>query len=205
MKKIYNNNGEVIEENYGNLSGSNRGYLYGDGVFESIKIIDGKPINFANHFSRLIAGSEVLRIRIPSFYTATFFEDKINELIKLSKIKKGGKIRLSIDRTSGGTYKPVSNEATFFIEVMQDERNSYELNHKGLEVDLYSSMRKQVNKLANYKTKNGLIYVMASIEAQEKGFDDLLITNEKGNILESSSSNLFVVSNGVLYTPSLVR
>ena len=64
-------------------------------------------------------------------------------------------------------------------------------------------MKKQKNFLSNYKTKNGLMYVMAAIAAREKNLDDLLLSNEKGGILESSNSNLFVVSNGVLYTPSL--
>jgi branched-chain amino acid aminotransferase len=64
-------------------------------------------------------------------------------------------------------------------------------------------MKKQKNFLSNYKTKNGLLYVMSAIAAREKNLDDLLLSNEKGGILESSNSNLFVVSNGVLYTPSL--
>ena len=203
MKTYYNNNGEIIESTELCLSISNRGYLYGDGLFESIKVIDGKIMNFSNHFSRLISGAEVLRIRIPVYYTQEFFEEKIDELLSLSKMKKGGRVRLSIDRVSGGTYKPTSNEATYFIETIEDSVNKFELNTKGIEVDIFSSMRKQINKFSNYKTKNGLIFVMGAIEAQEKGFDDLLITNEKGAILEGTSSNLFVVSNGVLYTPSL--
>jgi branched-chain amino acid aminotransferase len=172
-------------------------------LFETIKVIDGKIINFSNHYSRLVSGAKILHIRIPVFYTQEFFEEKINELLSLSKMKKGGKVRLSVDRVCGGTYKPTSNEATYFIEIIEDAENQFELNSKGIEIDLFTSMRKQINKLSNYKTKNGLIFVMGAIEAQEKGFDDLLITNEKGAILEATSSNLFVVSNGVLYTPSL--
>jgi branched-chain amino acid aminotransferase len=203
MNTYYNNNGEIIESTELCLSVSNRGYLYGDGLFESIKVIDGKIMNFSNHFSRLISGAEILHIRVPVYYTQEFFEEKIDELLTLSKMKKGGRVRLSIDRVSGGTYKPTSNEATYFIETIEDSANKFELNTKGIEVDIFSSMRKQINKFSNYKTKNGLIFVMGAIEAQEKGFDDLLITNEKGAILEGTSSNLFVVSNGVLYTPSL--
>jgi branched-chain amino acid aminotransferase len=72
-----------------------------------------------------------------------------------------------------------------------------------LEVDLYTAIRKENNILANFKTKNGLVYVMGAIEAKEKGLDDMLITNAKGGVLEATSSNLFVISNGVLYTPGL--
>jgi branched-subunit amino acid aminotransferase/4-amino-4-deoxychorismate lyase len=77
------------------------------------------------------------------------------------------------------------------------------LNAKGLEVDLYQDIKKVKTPLSNYKTKNGLLYVLAAISGKEKGLDDMLIMNDKGQILESSHSNLFVVSNGVLYTPSL--
>ena len=58
-------------------------------------------------------------------------------------------------------------------------------------------------RVSNFKIKNGIIYVLASIAAKEKNLDDLLITNSSGGILEGTSSNLFVVSNGVLYTPGL--
>lgn len=79
----------------------------------------------------------------------------------------------------------------------------FELNAKGLEVDLYMDMKKPKIKLSNYKTKNGLISIIASITAKEKGLDDYLIANSNEGIIEGTSTNLFVVSNGVLYTPGL--
>jgi branched-chain amino acid aminotransferase len=83
------------------------------------------------------------------------------------------------------------------------ESNNFELNAKGLEVDLYTDIKKQKNFLSNFKTKSGLVYVMAAINATDRKLDDVLIGNDRGGILESSSCNLFVVSNGVLYTPGL--
>ena len=120
-----------------------------------------------------------------------------------SGITEGGRCRISLDRISGGAYSPTYNEAVYFIEVYPLENNSFDLNTKGWEIDLYMDMKKVKNLLSNFKTKNGLLYVMASINATERQLDEVLIVNEKGAILESSSSNLFVVSNGVLYTPSL--
>ena len=91
----------------------------------------------------------------------------------------------------------------YFIEVYPYDSNFFELNSKGYEIDIYTEIKKQKNFLSNYKTKNGLLYVMTAIAAKEKHLEDLLIVNEKDAILESSNSNLFLVSNGVLYTPSL--
>jgi len=204
MALLYlNNNGEVLKNQGATLAAANRGHLYGDGLFESIRVVDGKPINVEAHILRMLEGAIALKMRTPSFYLTSFFEEKINELLKVSMIEGGGRVRISLDRLSGGTYKPESNEVSYFIEVYPLEDNEYKLNTRGWEIDLYTSIRKQKNKLSNYKTKNGLLYVMSSIEAQEKGLDDLLITDQKGSILEGSSSNLFVVSNGVLYTPGL--
>lgn len=198
-----NYNGEILENNGPVMRSGNRGYLYGDGLFESIRIINGKPINLKNHVSRLLEGAKHLKMRVPSFYSTEFFEKHILELVQKSDIKYGGRCRLSLDRISGGTYAPESNEVEYFIEVYALENNFYTLNPKGLEIDLYMDLKKPKNFLSGYKTKNGLIYVLASIAAKEKGVDDFLLHNENGGIIEATSSNVFVVSNGVLYTPGL--
>lgn len=204
MNVLYvNNNGAVLPNQGATIAAGNRSYLYGDGLFESIRILNGHPINIENHFNRLMTAAKALKMRVPAFYTHVFFEDKIKEIIELSGIKEGGKCRISLDRALGGTYLPETNEISYFIEVYPYDSNYFELNSKGYEIDVYQDLKKQKNFLANYKTKNGLLYVMTAITAKEKNLDDLLIVNEKDTIIESSNSNLFVVSNGVLYTPGL--
>lgn len=204
MSVIYvNNNGEVLPNEGATIAAGNRSYLYGDGLFESIRIVNGKAINIENHFKRVVEGAKALKMRLPSFYSVEFFSAKIKELLDKSFIQEGGKCKISIDRAAGGTYFPDTNEVTYFIEVYPYQSNLFELNSKGLEIDIYTDLKKQKNFLSNYKTKNGLLYVMAAISAKEKNLDDLLITNDKGGILESTNSNIFIVSNGVLYTPGL--
>jgi branched-chain amino acid aminotransferase len=198
-----NNNGKLLKNEGATIETGNRGHLYGDGLFESVRMVNGKPISLEAHILRMIEGAAALKMRIPAYFSTAFFETKIKELAEASAIRNGGRVRISLDRVSGGTYKPISNEVCYFIEIYPLEENKYLLNEKGYEIDLFTSMRKHKNKLSNFKTKNGLIYVMCAIEAMEKGLDDLLITDQKGSILEGSSSNLFIVSNGVLYTPSL--
>jgi branched-subunit amino acid aminotransferase/4-amino-4-deoxychorismate lyase len=204
MALLYvNNNGQVLENSGYTLEAGNRGHLYGDGLFESIRVMNGTPLNLEAHYMRLIDGAVALKMRIPAFLTLDYFTDKITELIQKSEIKAGARVRFSLDRISGGTYTPISNECTYFIEVYPINENNYELNAKGWEVDLYMEMKKHKTKLSNFKTKNGLCYVMASIAAQEKNLDEYLLCNPQGNVLEGTSSNIFVVSNGVLYTPGL--
>lgn len=203
MTTYVNNNGEVLSNESYVLRAGNRAHLYGDGLFESVRIINGKPINLSNHLSRIMEGAKNLKMRVPSFYDEAFFEDKINELINRSGITHGGKCRISLDRATGGTYLPESNEVEYLIEVMPLDNYGFILNKKGKEVDVYTEYKKQKNSLGRIKTKNGLIYVLAAISAKEKGLDDYLITNITNGIIEATSSNLFVVSNGVLYTPGL--
>ena len=198
-----NNNGEVISRDSYSIKAGNRGHLYGDGVFESIRIFDGKPINLENHIKRMLEGAAKIKMRPPSYFDVAFFHDKITDLVNKSEIHYGGKCRISLDRAIGGTYLPESNEVEFFIEVYTTDLNLFELNPKGLEIDIYVDHKKAKSSLSNFKTKNCLLYVLAAIMAKEKGLDDYLITNTAGGILESTASNLFVVSNGVLYTPGL--
>jgi branched-chain amino acid aminotransferase len=198
-----NNNGVLLPNDAPTIHAGNRGHLYGDGVFESIRILSGKPINIVNHIDRLLKGANVLKMETPANYDVNFFQEKIVELIEKSGIKQGGRCRLSIDRATGGAYLPDSNDCTFYIEVYPYLMNYFELNAKGLELDIYRDIKLHKNFLSNYKTKTGLPYVMASIAAKEQGLDDLFLTNEKGNVIESGSCNVFIVSNGVLYTSGL--
>jgi len=198
-----NNNGVLLPNDAPTIHAGNRGHLYGDGVFESIRILSGKPINIVNHIDRLLKGANVLKMETPANYDVNFFQEKIVELIEKSGIKQGGRCRLSIDRATGGAYLPDSNDCTFYIEVYPYLMNYFELNAKGLELDIYKDIKLHKNFLSNYKTKTGLPYVMACIAAKEQGLDDLFLTNEKGNVIESGSCNVFIVSNGVLYTSGL--
>lgn len=198
-----NNNGKVLPRESLSVSAGSRAFLYGDGVFESIRIYAGRPINLKTHFQRLFKGAEIMHIVVSEHLTANFLEEKINELVALSQIKAGARCRISLDRADGGTYKPETNDAVFFIEVLPMDENDFFLNYKGLEIDIYKEIKLSKSFLSPFKTKNGLVKVMAAVHAAEQGLDDFILTNEKGNIIETSNSNIFIVSNGVLYTPGL--
>lgn len=203
MRLYVNNNDEILPNDVPTIHTGNRGYLYGDGVFESVRILGGQPLNLENHIKRMLEGARRIKMRPPSYFDISFFEERILTLLQKCGITEGGRCRIHLDRVAGGAYFPDSNEATFFIEVYPLNYDGFQLNQKGLEVDIYTEYKKPKCPLSNFKTKNGLLYVLASIAAKEKGLDDYLITNDTGSIIEASASNLFVVSNGVLYTPGL--
>lgn len=203
MNQYVNNNGVLIPSTSYSIMSGNRSYLYGDGLFESVRVMNGKAINTENHFKRLQAGMKALKMNPPAHLNFEHFQSEIQTLVEENKIKQGGRVRFSIDRKAGGTYLPASDHVDYFIEAMPIDYNEYQVNERGYHIDLYDEIKKDINPLSTYKTKNGLIYIMAKMKAKERGLDDMLIQNYKMGIIEGGSSNLFVVSNGVLYTPGL--
>lgn len=203
MSRFVNNNGVLLSSESYSIMAGNRGHLYGDGLFESIRVFKGHPINLQNHLNRLIEGMKVLEMICPPNFDLHFFEREIQTLLTKNELSGSARLRISVDRMAGGTYLPQSNQIVYFIEVEELLAPTFELNEKGLEIDLYKDLKKQVNFLSPFKTKNALLYVMAKLKAKSIGKDDLLLLNDKLGIIESSSSNLFIVSNGVLYTPGL--
>lgn len=203
MSRFANYNGEIVSAGEGFLPPDNRAFRYGDGLFESIRISDGYPLFVETHFARLREGMEALGITVPPEYNARFFYEQIRELAKKNEITGGGRVRLTIYRSAGGLYQPSDNSPGYVIEMSALVNNHFELNDDGLSVDLYPDIKKPVNKLSIYKTCNSLLYILGSSWAVKNKLDDALIVNDKGNIIEATSTNLFIVCNGVLYTPAL--
>ncbi len=201
---IYSNhNGILYPQEQGFLKGNNRAFMYGDGIFESIRVKNGKAMFLTAHISRMREAAGALKMDIPHEHTNDYFTKQVNDLIAKNNITSGAKCRLTMYRNTSGNYTPDKNTTGFVIETYVYAHNDYTLNEEGFTVELYPEMKKPVNKLSVYKTCNSLLYIMAGIYARQNKFDDTLIINDKGNIIESSNSNLFIICNGVLYTPAL--
>lgn len=179
-----------------------RAHRFADGFFESIRIINGKAQFLENHFARVDATIKALKIQ-PSDFSFDLLSQHINGLLQRNEIFEGGRMRITFFRKAKGFYLPKGNDLDYFIEVEALPNNLFELNETGKIIDIYTEVKKDPNKYAGFKTLNAQLYVMASIFAEEKNWDDALIQNTKQAIIESTNSNLFLVSNGVLYTPSL--
>jgi len=110
---------------------------------------------------------------------------------------------LSAYRSGDGAYLPNSNVISYLIEASPIVDNLYITNDIGYTVEIYNEIVKNFNKFSLYKTANSLVYVMASLFAKENNLDDVFILNDNGNVIETTNSNIFISSNGVLYTPPL--
>ena len=198
-----NFNGQIIDGDTIGFNQLKRGFNFGDGLFETIRVFNGKIICLDAHFNRISSGLDVLKIKQNYSFNQNSLERYINELLLYKNIKYGGKVKVYIFRAGLGTYKPETNQMSFVVEAMDLEQNKYVLNKKGFLVDIYHEYSKTVNQLSFFKTSNSLLYVLAAVTASENNLDDLFIVNQKSEIIESSNSNVFFLKEDVLLTPPL--
>lgn len=185
------------------LTAHNRGFRYGDGLFESMRMINGKLKFAEQHADRLKAGMKALKMEGGNLLDEYFLKQKTAEMCKKNKLKDNVRFRLSVYREGDGLYTPASNKSGYVLEATALSESNYQLNKKGLIVDVYDEITKSVDKLANYKTCNSLVYVMAGLYKKQYSLDEVFILNHKGFLCESISSNLFVVYDKQIYTPAL--
>ncbi len=157
-----------------------------------------------DHITRLKLGMTVLRMNLPAEFNTENIRELIMQLLKHNTHAPNARIRLTVFRNEGGYYSPETNDISFLIESEEIE-GPYQLNQKGFWVDVYSDLKKPLNKLANLKTANALFYVMAGLAKQSMKLDECFLINDTGAICESISSNVFIVKNGTIYTPPLTE
>ncbi len=196
-------NDEFVPADQPILTAHNRGFRYGDGLFESMRMSNGKLKFAEQHADRLKAGMKALKIEGGNLLDEYFLRQKTTELCKKNKFRDNVRFRLSVYRAGEGLYTPANNKSGYVLEASALTENNYELNKKGLIVDVYDELTKQVDKLANYKTSNSLLYVMAGLYKKQHRLDEAFILNQNGFLCESISSNVFVVYNQQIYTPAL--
>ena len=200
-----NFNGSILPSDQLILEANNRGFRYGDGLFESMRFLNGK-LKFAEmHVDRIQKGMKLLKFDNCSTIDNWFIREKTEELIRRNKAGADARIRLTVFRDSGGLYSPDSNKFAYLLELQKLDDSQYVLNKKGLIIDVYDEVPKPVNILSNSKTCNAMIYVLAGIYKNQHALDEVLILNQHGFLCESISSNVFVVYDRKLYTPALIE
>jgi branched-chain amino acid aminotransferase len=195
--------GQFLSDTDTRITKDNRAFRFADGFFESMRIVNGKALFLENHFARIKDTAAALKIKPAEDFSLELLRSQVQELLTRNGIDQGGRMRITFYRKSTGFYLPKQDELTYFIEAEALPDNEFVMNPTGRMVDIFMDFKKEINKLSVFKTLNCQLYVQAAIHARDKGLDEALIQNNKLSIIESNSSNLFIVSNGVLYTPTL--
>tara|TARA_B100000925_G_scaffold267477_1_gene227974 strand:+ start:297 stop:1130 length:834 start_codon:yes stop_codon:yes gene_type:complete len=201
---MINFNGNIIEENEFFIDHNNRYLTYGDGFFETIKIINGKPKFWNDHYFRIVGSLCMLRIPIPSFFNSNFLLKNINDLLNSNNLLNSScRLKIIFFRNSKGFYLPKTNIFSFLISTDPLDNSEYNINTKDLSVDLFSQYKLGTSELNNLKSTNRLINVLASMYYNENNLDDSILINEKNYIVEFTSGNLFIILDGKIITPPL--
>lgn len=199
---MINFNGTLTEQDQ--ISINNRGYRYGDALFETIKVIGTKILFWEDHYFRLMASMRILRMEIPMSFTMEFLEKQILNTIQASAIDKDTfKVRLLVHREAGGLYKPETNNIEFIITVETIENDYYLFNEDPYIVDLFKDFYLSADLLSTLKTNNKILNVVGSIYADENDLDNCLILNNNKHVVEALNGNVFLLKGTVLKTPPL--
>ena len=182
---------------------NNRGFLYGDSVFETIKIVDNKIIFWEEHYLRLMSSMRILRIEIPNNYTPEFFEKEIIKTNLKTDSSFSGRVRLTIYRGGSGLYLPNNNFPIFVINSNKTNEKLFKIDRDVYKVDLFKDYQIQSNLISNLKTNNRVINVIGSIYAQENELDNCVLLNDNKLVTEFLNGNIFIVNDNVIKTPTI--
>ncbi|GAB3718543.1 aminotransferase class IV [Flavobacterium koreense] len=199
---MINYNGE-IQSSDTTLSNANRGFLYGDGVFETLKIVNNKILFFEDHYFRLMASMRIVRMQIPNNFTLEYLEEQVLNLAKANNCENSARVRLTVFRNDGGFYLPQTRTVSFLIQVSPLNETHYSFTDAMYEVDLYKDFYITKQLLSTIKTTNKMINITGSIFADENDLQNCLLLNNEKNVVEALNGNILMLIGNQLITPSI--
>ncbi|MCO5235885.1 MAG: aminotransferase class IV [Chitinophagaceae bacterium] len=204
MPGYFVHNGQLFREGKAVISPDNRSFRYGDGLFETIRVVKEKIIFKELHFERLLQGMRLLQLSIPEFFTPAHLEDDILSLCEKNRIGDSAVIRMVVFRSNGGLYDLEDLRPNYIIQgtALPAPPTATEPS-EGLVVDICPEATKACNIFSKIKSNNFLPYVMAALYARQNGLDDALVLNQYGRVADATIANVFWIKNGTICTPPL--
>jgi len=200
---MINFNGNFSDNN-SVLDNENRGYSYGDALFETIKVSHSKVLFLEDHYFRLMASMRIMRMEIPMHFTMEFFEEEIKKtIVKNGFENESARVKIQIHRNNGGLYLPTNSDVSFIISAKAIESDFYLLSEESYQVDLFKDFYMSPSLLSTLKTNNKAINVVGSIYAKENDLNNCLLLNTNKNVVEALNGNLFLVKDKTIKTPPL--
>jgi branched-chain amino acid aminotransferase len=198
---MINFNGDIVSKDT-SLLAQNRAFLFGDAVFETVKIIDSKILFLEDHYFRLMSSMRVIRMEIPMNFTMEYLEGQILTLARRKNLTHSSRARITVYRNDGGYYLPQNNTISFLINLENLFDKAYTISQKEYIVDLYNDFYIPRQLLSSIKTTNKIINITGSIFASENGLDNCLLLNDSKNVIEALQGNLFMLKGVTLTTPT---
>lgn len=205
QQSTYNLNGKFFTASEKIFGADNRSFRYGDGFFETIKMVDGKLPLQQLHFDRITNSMETLKFTLAKKFSFSKLEQEILEVATKNHHHAFGRIRITFFRNDGGLYEVQHHQPNILIQSFELGAAHNHLNENGLVIDVYPTARKACDIFSNVKSNNYLPYTMAALWAKENKLNDALVLNSNNNIADSTIANIFIVKDGIVKTPALTE
>ncbi|MHB0976780.1 MAG: aminotransferase class IV [Candidatus Aquicultorales bacterium] len=184
-------NGEFVEEDVARLTPFDRGFLLGDGLFETVRVYEGIPFALERHLDRLSEGVHLLQVM--GLRPRDELAESVRELLFKNNLQEA-KVRITISRG------PESGRPTVFITAQPFEGYPNGLYREGMKTITARGYRCGYMRLFQVKTTSHIDSAMAALEAAQAGADEAILLNECDEVVEGSKSNVFVVSGETIRT-----
>jgi len=201
MPELIWHDGQIFAPEEARCSCLDRGRLYGDGLFETMRVYSGQIFRLSIHLARLMAGAEQIYLQLPM--ATEGLRDAVQEPLSASGLPDAY-VRLTVTRGVGGHHSEL-DASTPSVTVWVRPLSGYppQLYERGMSAVLAIARRNEYSPLSNLKTVNYLENILARAEARRRSADEALFLNTTGQLAETSASNLFIVANGRVLTPPI--
>jgi branched-chain amino acid aminotransferase len=200
---MINFNGKLTDNNT-ILKPSNRGFAYGDSVFETIRASHSKLLFWEDHYFRLMASMRILRMEIPMNFTMEFLEEQVAATLEANELTKAtARVKLSVFRNDGGLYSPEDHTVGFIIQASKIEEDFYLFHDQDYVIDLFKDFYVAPGLLSTLKTNNRVLNVVGSIYAKENQLQNCLLLNTNKHVVEALNGNVFLVKGNIIKTAPL--
>ena len=202
MEKLVYLNGNLVPESEARVSIFDRGFLYGDGLFETMRAYAGKIFRLERHLQRLFQAARTLSLSVPGG------EEKLREAVygtlKANNLQEAY-LRLTISRGEGGTGPDIADHLRVSTVIVANPLPFYPNRwyEEGVKAVLVKVRRDETSPLSRIKSLNYLPNILARLEAKNKEAEEGLMLNSQGHLAEGTVSNIFLIRGGKLVTPSL--
>ena len=193
--------GKLVDEEQAKISVFDHGLLYGDGIFEGVRVYDGRVFELDAHIKRLYESANAIRLAIP--ISKSELISAIQETVEANGITDGY-IRLGITRGAGtlGLNPFICKNGCVFIIADSIQLYPEELYEKGMKIISAATVRNHPLAIPpQVKSLNYLNNILAKIEALDNGVPEAIMYNHEGFVAEATADNVFIIKDGVIYTP----